>query len=83
MTARVFVARDAGAISVGADEVAAELIAAGRRRGLEIDFVRTGSGGLYWAVPLIVVASAAGSVAYGPVAAKVVDGLLDAGLLVG
>ena len=83
MTARVFVARDAGAISVGADEVAAELVAAGRRRGLDIEIVRTGSHGLYWAEPMIEVATAAGRVAYGPVAAKDVDGLLDAGLLDG
>jgi len=83
MTGRVFVARDAGAISVGADEVAAELVAAGRRRGLDIDIVRTGSRGLYWAEPMIEVATAAGRVAYGPVVAGDVDGLLDAGLLDG
>jgi len=83
MTARVFVARDAGAISVGADEVAAELVASGRRRGLDIDIMRTGSRGLYWAEPMIEVATAAGRVAYGPVAAKDIDGLLDAGLLDG
>ena len=83
MSLRVFIARDAGALSVGADEVAAALAAEGQRRSLDIEIVRTGSHGLYWAEPMIEVATAAGRVAYGPVAPNDVEELLDAGMLDG
>ena len=83
MSARVFIARDAGAIAVGADEVAAALDAAAKRRGLDIEIVRTGSYGLYWAEPMVEVATPAGRIAYGPVSADDVEALLDAGLLDG
>ena len=83
MSVRVFIPRDAGALAVGADEVAASLRAEAARRGIAIDIVRTGSRGLYWLEPMIEVATEAGRVAYGPVAAGDVNGLLDAGLLSG
>jgi formate dehydrogenase iron-sulfur subunit len=83
MTARVFIARDAGALSVGAEEVAAALTAATRRRGIDIAIVRTGSRGLYWAEPMVEVETAAGRVAYGPVSVADVDALVDGGLLDG
>ena len=83
MTARIFVPRDAGAIAVGADEVASALAASARRRGLSIEIVRTGSYGLYFAEPMIEVATPAGRIAYGPVTAADVEDLLDAGLLDG
>jgi formate dehydrogenase iron-sulfur subunit len=83
MSARVLIARDAGAIAVGADEVAAALDAAAKRRGLGIEIVRTGSYGLYWAEPMVEVATPVGRIAYGPVSADEVEALLDAGLLDG
>lgn len=83
MSVQVFIARDAGAISVGADEVSAELVAASRRRGLDVDIVRTGSRGLYWAEPMIEVETLTGRIAYGPVTTGDVDGLVEAGLLDG
>ena len=43
----------------------------------------TGSRGLYWLEPLVEVQTDAGRVAYGPVRAADVPGLLDAGLLNG
>jgi hypothetical protein len=67
MTMRIFVSRDAGAVAVGADEVAFALEAAAAKRGLAIEIVRTGSRGLYWLEPMIEVATAQGRVAYGPV----------------
>src|SRR5262249_52265584 len=51
MSARVFIARDAGALAVGADEVAAAVASAASRRGLAVDVTRTGSRGLYWLAP--------------------------------
>jgi len=83
MSVRVYVPRDAGAVAVGADEVAVALRAAAARRGLAIEIVRTGSRGLYWLEPMVEVATAAGRVAYGPVQADDVEGLLDAGFLDG
>jgi formate dehydrogenase iron-sulfur subunit len=83
VSARVFIARDAGALAVGADEVAAALASAASRRGHALDVTRTGSRGLYWLEPLLEVATPAGRVAYGHVAPEDVDALLDAGLLQG
>ena len=80
MTPRIYVPGDAGAVSVGADDVAAALGAEAMRRGIGIDIVRNGSRGLYWLEPLVEVATPAGRVAYGPVEAKDAAGILDAAL---
>ncbi len=69
---RVFVPRDSAARSVGADEVAAALAAAG------FNIVRNGSRGLLFLEPLIEVETAQGRVAYGPVTAGDIPGLLPA-----
>lgn len=76
--ARVFVSRDSAARSVGADEVAERIAAAG---GAEV--VRTGSRGMLWLEPLVEVETAAGRVGYGPVAPEDVDGLIASGMLSG
>jgi formate dehydrogenase iron-sulfur subunit len=83
MSVRLFIPCDAGAIAVGADEVADAVSSAAKRRGLEIEIVRTGSRGLYWLEPMVEVQTARGRVAYGPVDAGDVEGLIDAGLLEG
>jgi formate dehydrogenase iron-sulfur subunit len=83
VSARVFVARDAGALAVGADDVAMAVANSAARRGIALEIIRTGSRGLYWLEPLVEVATPAGRVAYGPVAPEDVDALLDAGLLDG
>ena len=82
-TVTLFVPGDAGAVSLGADAVAAELARECRRRELQVRIVRNGSRGLYWLEPLIEVGTAAGRIAYGPVRATDVPALLDAGLLEG
>jgi formate dehydrogenase iron-sulfur subunit len=74
----VYVPRDAAARAVGADEVAAALAA---HAGVHV--VRNGSRGMLWLEPLVEVATPQGRIAYGPVAAADVDGLLGAGLLAG
>jgi len=83
MNARIFIPGDAGAIAVGADEVASALIAATRGNGAAVEIIRTGSRGLYWLEPMIEIATPAGRVAYGPVAASDVDGLIASGFLDG
>ena len=80
---KVFVPRDAAALAVGADTVAAMLQAECARRGLVVELVRNGSRGMFWLEPLVEVATPRGRVAYGPVTAEDVPGLLDAGLLHG
>jgi formate dehydrogenase iron-sulfur subunit len=81
MTATVYVPRDAAAVAVGADEVATALAAAALRRGLPVNIVRTGSRGLHWLEPMIEVATPQGRIAYGPVTAAGVEGLLADGFL--
>jgi formate dehydrogenase iron-sulfur subunit len=78
MSLRVFIPLDAGAVAVGADNVAAALAQAATARGLAVDIVRTGSRGLYWLEPMVEVATAAGRVAFGPVRVSDVASLLDA-----
>ena len=73
---RVFVPRDAAALAVGADDVAAALAP-------HADVVRTGSRGLFWLEPMIEVETPAGRIAYGPVEAADIPGLLADGLLTG
>src|SRR5579871_5748959 len=83
MKTKVYVPRDAAALALGAGRVAQRLTNAAQARGLEIDLVRNGSRGLFWLEPMVEVATPEGRIAYGPVAAGDVEGLLDAGLLQG
>ena len=73
---RIFVPADAAALAVGAEEVAAALAG-------HADVVRTGSRGLFWLEPMIEVETPHGRIAYGPVEASDVPGLLADGLLTG
>jgi formate dehydrogenase iron-sulfur subunit len=83
MTMRVYVSHDAGAVAVGADEVALVLGLAAAKRGVEIEIVRTGSRGLYWLEPMIEVATPEGRVAFGPVtefnASSVLEAMISGG----
>ena len=66
MTLRLYIPRDAAAVAVGADEVAAALEAAAVRRNVALDIVRTGSRGLLWLEPMVEVATEQGRIASGP-----------------
>src|SRR5450631_1414830 len=78
MTLRIFISRDAGAVAVGADEVAAAFEQAAGKRGLAIEIVRTGSRGLYWLEPMVEIATPQGRVAFGPVTEADVVSVLEA-----
>jgi formate dehydrogenase iron-sulfur subunit len=78
MSLRVFVPRDAGAIAVGADQVASTLEQAAAKRGVPIEIVRTGSRGLYWLEPMVEVATPKGRVAFGPVSVNDVASVFEA-----
>jgi formate dehydrogenase iron-sulfur subunit len=79
----VYIPKDAGAIALGADDVAEALRAQFAALGKPLNLVRTGSRGLYWLEPLVEVGSASGRVAYGPVkksdVASLVESLLSGG----
>ncbi|MGO9582236.1 MAG: formate dehydrogenase beta subunit [Acidimicrobiales bacterium] len=79
----VFVPLDAAARSVGADEVADAIVLQATARGREVHLVRNGSRGMLWLEPLVEVSTPRGRVAYGPVDARGVGELLDAGMLDG
>jgi formate dehydrogenase iron-sulfur subunit len=83
VTARVFISRDAGALAVGADQVARALFKVVETRNLDVEIVRTGCRGMYWLEPLVEIERPEGRVGYGPVKASDIDGLLDAGMLEG
>jgi formate dehydrogenase iron-sulfur subunit len=78
MKMRIFVPRDAGAVAVGADEVALAFEQAAAKRNATIEIIRTGSRGLYWLEPMVEVATAQGRVAFGPVTDTDVTSVLDA-----
>lgn len=80
---RIFVPRDAAALSVGADEVAAAIAKEAKSRKLDIEIVRNGSRGMLYLEPLVEVDLPGGRVAYGPVTARDVAGLFEAGFLEG
>ncbi|MVT68980.1 formate dehydrogenase [Bradyrhizobium pachyrhizi] len=78
MTMRIFIPRDAGALAVGADDVALAFEQAAAARGMPIEIVRTGSRGLYWLEPMVELATAQGRVGFGPATPADVPSLLDA-----
>ena len=83
MSHRIFIPRDAGARSVGADAVLGAVAAEAHARGLDLEIVRNGSRGLYWLEPLVEVEVAGERHAYGPVTPEAVPGLFEAGWLEG
>lgn len=83
MSARLYIPRDAGAVAVGADDLATTFEAQARKRNIDLQIIRTGSRGLYWLEPMVEVATSSGRVAYGPVTVADVSALIDAGILEG
>ncbi len=80
---RIFVPIDAAALSVGAEAVAQAIASEATTRGLSVEIVRNGSRGMLWLEPLVEVETNEGRIAYGPVAAKDVASLFDAGFVSG
>ncbi|WP_096703412.1 formate dehydrogenase beta subunit [Magnetospirillum sp. 15-1] len=81
MTVIVHVPGDTCAIALGAEAVAAAMVAEARRRGLPIRLVRNSSRGMFWLEPLVEVTTPRGRIGFGPVAAEDVPGLFDAEFL--
>jgi len=79
----VYVPRDSGARSLGAEAVADTIAAQAASRGLDVRIVRNGSRGLYWLEPLVEVETGRGRIAYGPISAADVPSLFAANFLDG
>ena len=78
MTLKIYIPRDAAAVSVGADELVAAFEAQAEQRKLDIQIIRNGSRGLLWLEPMVEVVTPKGRVAFGPVEDKDVASVLDA-----
>jgi formate dehydrogenase iron-sulfur subunit len=83
MGTTVYVPRDSGALSLGADAVARAIEVEAAARGLAVRIVRNGSRGLYWLEPLVEVLVGDARLAYGPVRAADVPSLFAAEFLQG
>ncbi|MGA9341259.1 MAG: NADH-quinone oxidoreductase subunit NuoF [Rhodanobacteraceae bacterium] len=83
MTVRVYVPRDASALSLGAEATARAIRSEGQRRSLDVELVRNGSRGLFWLEPLVEFATPTGRIAYGPVGDTDVAALFAAGAFEG
>jgi formate dehydrogenase iron-sulfur subunit len=79
----VYVPRDAAALALGADAMAAAVASEANRRGQAVRIVRNGSRGLFWLEPMVEVATAEGRIAYGPVTTADLPGLFKADWLDG
>jgi formate dehydrogenase iron-sulfur subunit len=77
----IYVPGDSGALALGADKVAKAIEKELAARSIEARVVRNGSRGAYFLEPMVEVASGDSRVAYGPVAARDVPSLFDAGFL--
>jgi formate dehydrogenase iron-sulfur subunit len=83
MTVTVYVPRDAAAIALGADEVAAAIERVASENGQDVHIIRNGTRGMVWLEPMVEVATETGRIAYGPVSASDVASLFNAGFLSG
>ncbi|WP_113178242.1 formate dehydrogenase beta subunit [Rhizobium sp.] len=83
MSVRIYIPRDAAALALGADKVADAVAKEITDRGIDAVIVRNGSRGMHWLEPLVEVEVAGERIGYGPIKARDVAGLFDAGLMSG
>ncbi len=83
MALKLSIAKDAAALSVGAERVAAAFIREAAARGLELEIRRTGSHGMFWLEPLVEIDTPQGRIGFGPVRPEDVDSLFASGALEG
>ncbi len=72
---KIYLPLDAAAKALGADDVAAAIMAEAARRGVAVELVRNGSRGMVWLEPLAEVVTPAGRMAFGPMTPADVAGL--------
>jgi formate dehydrogenase iron-sulfur subunit len=83
MSAKIYIPRDAAAVSVGADAVARAMTQQIASHRLDASVVRNGSRGMFWLEPLVEVETPRGRMAYGPVSVQALEDLIGAGMLEG
>lgn len=83
VTGKIYVSRDAAALSVGAEGVAVAIAREAAARGLVVEIVRTGTRGMLWLEPLVEVELEGQRHGFGPISVRDVAGLFDAGFLSG
>jgi formate dehydrogenase iron-sulfur subunit len=81
MNAVVYVSRDAAALSVGAERVAAGILREAASRGIDLTLKRNGTRGMCWLEPLVEVVVGAERYGYGPVMERDIPGLFAADFL--
>lgn len=75
---KVFVPLDSAAKALGADAVAAAIMAEAEKRGVDVTLVRNGTRGMIWLEPLVEIETAAGRTGFGPLTVADVPALFDA-----
>lgn len=80
---RIFVPRDAAALSMGANAVVKAIVAEAKKNNAKVEIVRNGSRGMLWLEPLVEVETSEGRVAYGPVKPGDVPSLFKSDFLKG
>ena len=78
---KIYFPRDAATKALGGEEVAAEILAQARARGLDVTLVRNGTRGMIWLEPLVEVATEEGRIAFGPVTKDDVANLFELSLI--
>jgi formate dehydrogenase iron-sulfur subunit len=81
MSTVVYVPRDAAALSVGAERVAAGIAREAASRGIDLTLKRNGTRGMCWLEPLVEVVVGSERYAYGPVTERDIPGLFAADFL--
>lgn len=74
---KIFVPRDAAAIAVGANQVAATLKRLAAEKGIDLTLIRTSSRGMFWLEPLVEVETPTGRIGYGPTTPADAEAILD------
>ncbi len=75
---RMRLPKDAAALALGADDVAAALEKSALKRGVTLALTRTGSRGMVWLEPLLEIETASGWQSFGPLTAGDADDVLAA-----
>ncbi len=72
---KIYLPRDAAAKALGADAIAAAILAEAALRGMSVDLVRNGSRGMVWLEPMVEIVTEEGRTAFGPMTPADVPGL--------
>jgi formate dehydrogenase iron-sulfur subunit len=72
---KIYLPLDSAAVALGADDVAAAILAHAAKAGVQVDLIRHGSRGMVWLEPLAEVETPQGRIGFGPMTPADVAGL--------